>query len=746
LSYKNDLTYIDAKFISVKNNSKNFFNEIGLDLPSDKTIFENLLERLDDIKHALKHPEILIVSSRAREVVNELKKYDLEDVVSWYSANPNLPIKFKDVVSAIIAKNRTDEIFKQHSDILNKSDGDTLNRLRKEFASEDKQIMALAKYATSKENLTKADPPIGKSTGYRSEYTDMSLIRHELNKSRRISVRDLTRRAFGALIELHPCWMMSPLAVSQYLPREELFDLVIIDEASQLTPENAIGALIRSKQAIVVGDTKQLPPTSFFQNSTEDQEEDDDIREDSESILDLANMVFTPIRQLRWHYRSKDASLIQFSNEWLYNNQLTIFPSANDQDPNFGVELVEVEGEYKGRVNVAEAQEVVRRTLEHAKKFPDRSLGIATMNSDQKALIEQELDLAQNNNRNFQEFINYWEEKDGGLERLFIKNLETVQGDERDVIFISTLYGPEKKNGKVYQRFGPINSKVGHRRLNVLFTRSKEKMVTFTSLKPNDVMAHANSNKGVQMFKAWLEYCKTGHISAPQTGGGTDSPFEDYVIKQIEALGCTAVPQVGAGGFRIDIGVKHPEYPYGYLLAVECDGATYHSSYSARDRDRLRQEILEGLGWSFHRIWSTDWFNDQPGEIEKLKKAIEVELGVKKSKYSKMATKSSPIIKEQSTRQNTQVQPKQSTLFTQERAKTKYVKQGSTVTVKFVSDEKIKKIRLLDQSMAINGELSDWIINIKTPMGQKLIDAEVEDIISLPIEGINKQAEIIKIE
>tara|TARA_B100000780_G_C21007535_1_gene403338 strand:- start:79 stop:894 length:816 start_codon:yes stop_codon:yes gene_type:complete len=271
-------------------------------------------------------------------------------------------------------------------------------------------------------------------------------------------------------------------------------------------------------------------------------------------------------------------------------------------------------------------------------------------------------------------------------------------------------------------------------------------MVTFTSLKPNDVMAHANSNKGVQMFKAWLEYCKTGHISAPQTGGGTDSPFEDYVIKQIEALGCTAVPQVGAGGFRIDIGVKHPEYPYGYLLAVECDGATYHSSYSARDRDRLRQEILEGLGWSFHRIWSTDWFNDQPGEIEKLKKAIEVELGVKKSKYSKMATKSSPIIKEQSTRQNTQVQPKQSTLFTQERAKTKYVKQGSTVTVKFVSDEKIKKIRLLDQSMAINGELSDWIINIKTPMGQKLIDAEVEDIISLPIEGINKQAEIIKIE
>lgn len=742
LKYKTDLFFVDSKLTSIEEKANDFFNEIGYSVPYGVPIFSHLSKELDQIKDAIKQPEALLLASRAREVTKELEAYDLESLLVWYGENKHLPMGLKNVVGAIISKNRTDEIFEKHSEILNTSDGGTLNRLRKEFAEEDKQVMSLAKFATSEQNLRHSNPPIGISTGKRSEYTNLSLIRHELNKKRRIPIRKLTERAFEALVELHPCWMMSPLAVSQYLPKKELFDLVIIDEASQLTPENAIGALIRSKQSIIVGDTKQLPPTNFFQSSTGQEEEDDDIREDSESILDLANMAFTPIRQLKWHYRSKDASLIQFSNEWLYGNQLTIFPAAKDNDPRFGVKIIEVDGEYKGRVNVAEAQAVIQQVRKHAKNFPKSSLGIATMNSDQKSLIEQELELAQRDDKPLQDFINNWEEHNGGLERLFVKNLETVQGDERDVIFISTLYGPEKKGAKVAQRFGPINSKVGHRRLNVLFTRSKERMVTFTSLKPNDVLAPSTSNKGVQMFKAWLEYCKTGYISVPQTGGSTDSPFEDHVIKHIEDLGCTAVPQVGAGGFRIDIGIKHPKYPYGYLLAVECDGATYHSSYSARDRDRLRQEILEGLGWSFHRIWSTDWFNDQRGEVEKLKKAIEDELENKLSNTSQHAdTLTAANLDETVTNTSKTTED----LFKQPTQHHKSVSQGSTVTIKFLQTDEVKQFRLLNQSAVISEELSDWIININTPLGQSTLDAEIEDIVTFSIGGINKQAEIIAI-
>lgn len=747
--YSSDVTFIETRISSIEHKAQDFLDEIEIDIPYNQSILEMLYERLDDIKQALGNPEVLVVASRKRELFNRLTEYDLDDLVGWYVEQQDFPIQLKDIVFAVVSKNRTDEIFKDNSDVLNSSDGDTLNRLRKEFASQDKKIMELAKFSTSQENIKNANPPIGISSGKRSSYTDLSLIRHELNKRRRISIRDLTKRAFGALIELHPCWMMSPLAVSQYLPRKELFDLVIIDEASQLTPENAIGAIIRSKQAIVVGDTKQLPPTNFFQSSAEDQEDDDDIREDSESILDLANMAFTPIRQLRWHYRSKDASLIQFSNEWLYNNQLTIFPAANDQDPNFGVELVEVEGEFKGRVNIVEARAVIRRAELHAKNSPNSSLGIATMNSDQKSLIDQELEMAQQKNKTLQEFIDYWEEKEGGLHRLFVKNLETVQGDERDVIFISTLYGPEKRGAKVFQRFGPINSKVGHRRLNVLFSRSKEKMVTFTSLKPNDILAPDNSNKGVQMFKSWLEYCKTGYISAPETGGGTDSPFEDYVIEQIQAMGCTAIPQVGAGGFRIDIGVRHPEYPYGYLMAVECDGATYHSSYSARDRDRLRQEILEGLGWSFHRIWSTDWFNDQKNEVNKLKSAIENELARKKLSIKPNSTENvvPEIESELPAEVISSIGAQHGTLMVPDSQQENFVKQGSTILVNFLLNNETKEIRLLDQEASLSAEADKWIINVKTPIGQRMLDAEVEDIILLPnSEGKIREAEIIKID
>ncbi len=256
------------------------------------------------------------------------------------------------------------------------------------------------------------------------------------------------------------------------------------------------------------------------------------------------------------------------------------------------------------------------------------------MNTDQKELILEEFERERDRNPLVQAYIARWERENDSLEEFFIKNLETIQGDERDVMFISTLYGPEESSGRVLQRFGPINSVHGHRRLNVLFTRAKRKMITFTSLKPTDILVDDAKNFGVKMFRNWLEYCKTGDIySLQHTGGETESPFEEYVAQQIEALGCFVTSQVGVAGFRIDLGVRHPDWPYGYILGVECDGASYHSSKSSRDRDRLRQEVLEGLGWRLHRIWSTDWFRNPRAEIESLREAIDKAHSAAKKKH-----------------------------------------------------------------------------------------------------------------
>nr|WP_246237353.1 AAA domain-containing protein [Halovulum dunhuangense] len=333
-----------------------------------------------------------------------------------------------------------------------------------------------------------------------------------------------------------------------------------------------------------------------------------------------------PVRQLRWHYRSRHPNLIAISNRMVYDGQLTIFPAARDGDPELGVELVKVEGEYRKGRNIPEARAIVAGAIKHMRDHPERSLGLATMNKDQTELIVTEFERERARNPHVEAYIERWAEKDDGLEEFFVKNLETIQGDERDVIMISTLYGPDPETGKTYQRFGPVNSVHGHRRLNVLFSRAKEKIVTYSSMVPTDIQADGKAY-GVHMLRAWLEFSRTGQLSDIEVERGeTDSPFEDFVIAQIEAAGYEAVPQVGASGFKIDIGVRHPDWPYGFILAVECDGAPYHSSRSSRDRDRLRQQVLEGLGWHFHRIWSTDWFRDSRGQIEKLRAALDAAL------------------------------------------------------------------------------------------------------------------------
>ncbi len=535
--------------------------------------------------------------------------------------------------------------YAEHGKKLARYPGSRLDELRAALARQDKEIIKLAQKQLRWKIHAEAKPPYGNGMGKKSTWTQMALIDNEINKQQRfISVRDLTQRAGKALLELKPCWMMSPLAVAQYVPKGALnFDLCIIDEASQMPPEAAIGALLRCKQTVVVGDTNQLPPSSFFRKMIDDEEADEDDAVLNESILEMANATFRPARRLRWHYRSRHSGLIKFSNRLVYNDDLIVFPSATESMARMGVEYRKVDGLYKAGTNATEARIMVDAALEFMGTDPNRSLGIVTLNQKQRDLIAEEFEYALGRDRHAQAYVDAWKLQHDGLEEFFIKNLENVQGDERDVIFIGTVYGPEVQGGKVAQRFGPINGLAGKRRLNVLFSRAKEKIVTFSSMTAADIVAEENGNAGAYMLKRWLEYAATAVLDGgTNTAKEPDSEFEVFVMDQIRAMGCEPVPQVGVAGYFIDIGVKHPDWPHGFILGVECDGASYHSAKSARDRDRLRQEVLERLGWHFHRIWSTDWFNNPRREAERIREVIAMRMKALKAREAEFLTQPVP--------------------------------------------------------------------------------------------------------
>jgi very-short-patch-repair endonuclease len=463
----------------------------------------------------------------------------------------------------------------------------------------------------------------GVGTGLRSGWTNRYLVEKEIGRRRgHIPLRDLLMRASDAILAMKPCFMMSPASVAQFIRPESdaEFDIVIIDEASQMKPEEALGAIARGKQLIVVGDPKQLPPTSFFDRTDfpdDGEETNPEDYIDTESILDLSLSTFGPSRNLNWHYRSRHESLIAFSNKSFYDGSpLTVFPSSKSKHRDLGIEYRFVNGVYRGRTNIVEAQEVIAIAKEHMYRYPDRSLGIVTMNIPQMEILNAELELLFSHDRRCHEYRVRWEST---LEPVFAKNLENVQGDERDVIFISTLYGPNETGGKVPQRFGPVNSSAGSRRLNVLFTRAKEKIVVVSSMKSTDIIPTATSQEGVAVLKAYLEYARTGKLEQGRASGREpDSDFEICVGERLRQYGYEVVPQIGVSGYYVDLGVKDPNNLDSYVLGIECDGRTYHSAKSARDRDRLRQEVLEAMGWRIHRIWSLDWFQDPEGQMKRL--------------------------------------------------------------------------------------------------------------------------------
>ena len=468
-------------------------------------------------------------------------------------------------------------------------------------------------------------PPEGVRSAKVSEKTEMELLRHMITRPRaRLSIRHILRKAGTALRDLKPCFMMSPLSVATYIPQGSVqFDLLVMDEASQIKPEDALGGFARAKQVIVVGDPKQLPPSSFFDRLTSGGDDDLEdgsvmITDESESILDVCQDIFHPVRSLRWHYRSQHESLIAFSNHHFYKN-LIVFPSPYAKSSRLGVRYRWVKGGiYKDRQNIPEAQRLVDAVLEHMLTRGEESLGVVTLNQTQRELIEELLDRKLREFDEAQEYITKWDAEGWPF---FVKNLENVQGDERDVIFISTTFGKAPGASKPRQNFGPISRPDGWRRLNVLFTRARRRVELFTSMSPEDIVTDERTPLGTKTLKEYLDFAKRGVLVSTDEGDrDPDSDFEVAVANVLRNHGYEVKPQLGVAGFFLDMAVRNPDRPGEFLAGIECDGATYHSGFSVRDRDRIRQEILESLGWRgrIYRIWSTDWFYDPKRQIEKL--------------------------------------------------------------------------------------------------------------------------------
>lgn len=447
--------------------------------------------------------------------------------------------------------------------------------------------------------------------------TELGILQRELVKrARHKPVRSLFKEIPTILPKLKPCFLMSPLSVAQYLDAgQNDFDLVVFDEASQIPVWDAVGAIARGKQVVIVGDPKQLPPTNFFTRSDPDDDTiDEGMVVDLESILDECIGTQMGVYNLRWHYRSRREGLITFSNRHYYGNRLHTFPSPHAG--NAGVRLVAVEDGFydkgKTRTNLAEAEAIRDEVLQRLTD-PERghqSIGIVTFSQAQQTLILDKLDETRREHPELEAHFG-----ENVEEPVFVKNLENVQGDERDVILFSICYGPDQR-GRVSMNFGPLNRAGGERRLNVAVTRAKHEIVVFSTLRGDQIDLSRTRALGVEHLKNYLEYAERGpralgtveEVIEPEERAAV---FENEVAEFLRKEGFEVDTAIGCSGYKIDLAVVAADEPEQYLIGIECDGPTYRDAATARDRDRLRRSVLEGLGWRMHRIWSTDWWRDR---------------------------------------------------------------------------------------------------------------------------------------
>lgn len=545
--------------------------------------------------------------------VEDIKKYqidktDFSDIFVWSFMNK--------VLDDVHSKN---EVLKN----FNIAD---YTRCVSEFRRLEKEVFEVNQLRV----LDKAYPSI-KSAMNRGGNSERVIVRESQKIKRHLPIRKLVMENAAHVLDYKPCWMMSPLTLSSYIPFGSVkFDVVIFDEASQMKIENALGAIARAKQVVVIGDEHQLPPTSFFDVSLDDDEEEEMEEVGYESILQSAITILpgagaTP---LRYHYRSKHSDLIAFSNSHIYGN-LIIFPTPKDYEA-IKFEFVE-NGVYDAghtRSNRIEATRVAELCVSHFESN-STSLGVIAFSKAQEEAIREAI---AEKIKELPHFADKFDEtidvknKNNEESSFFIRNLESVQGDERDTIILSVGYGPDQ-NGNVFNRFGPINSKGGYRRLNVAITRAKDKVICVSSMKFHQ-MSPSEGTRGAILLQRYLEYAEKGRSvleaskTVQQNNKEPDSDFEVSVQKELQRVGYMIQQQVGAAGFYIDLAVVNPENQNEYVLGIECDGAAYHSSRSARIRDRLRQEILERLGWKIYRIWSQHWIVHRQEVLDDIVKYI----------------------------------------------------------------------------------------------------------------------------
>jgi very-short-patch-repair endonuclease/RecA/RadA recombinase len=496
-------------------------------------------------------------------------------------------------------------------------DGMTHQEIRRRFSELDEHLLQLNRIHLALSHW--------QGLPRQGEAGQMGVLRREFEKKRRHKpIRRLMTEAGHAIQAVKPVFMMGPLSIATYIPPGSVtFDLVLFDEASQVKPVDALGAILRSEQTVVVGDSRQLPPTAFFEKMGDAEEEQwEDETGDLESILGLFCAQGAPEKMLRWHYRSRHESLIAVSNHEFYDDRLFIFPSPDRSRSRVGLEFHYLPGTAYERgkaVNPEEARIVAEAVMEHARTRPELTLGVAAFSMAQMQVIQDQLELMRLRDPSGEEFFASHAE-----EPFFVKNLENVQGDERDVIFISVGYG-RTREGYVAMNFGPLNRDGGERRLNVLITRARVRCEVFSNLRADDIDTNRTNARGVAAFKTFLHYAETGQLDVPRMAesGEAESPFEQVVADALRKLGHEIHHQVGSAGFFIDLAVVDPKNPGRYLIGIECDGAAYHRARWARDRDRLRQDVLESLGWIIHRVWSTDWFRNPDRELRRTAEAIQ---------------------------------------------------------------------------------------------------------------------------
>ena len=587
-----------------------------------KRQFEELRGRLKEMRERVEEIRDWI---DYRIVEDDFRQANLQKLYAQIIRRPSLrPENLPSIVRRALLHGWIDWVFQQEP-ALGRFRAENHETLITEFRELDRKHWSMGSHRV----ILEAERRKPKDGGFQRGGEFAVLSREANKKKRHLPIRKLFSQIPQLLTRLKPCLLMSPMSVSQFLdPQLFHFDRIIFDEASQICSWDAVGAIYRGRQLVVCGDNKQLPPTPFFEHGMSDEYEDQDGEQAFDvfnSILDECAAIGMPSSWLRWHYRSRHEDLIAFSNHRFYESRLVTFPAALKQHPSLGLEFRFVpDGVYDrgGRSdNPREADIVAGLVVEHFLRRNNKSLGVVAFSVAQMDAIE---DRIEHHRRQRPELERYF--GDDRLEGFFVKNLENVQGDERDVMIFSVGYGRDQQ-GRITMSFGPLNHDGGERRLNVAVTRAREKVIVVSSIRKADFDLSATNKPGVLALYHYLDYAERGPeallLQPPGADGDFESPLEKDVAGAIRALGYQVLPQIGCSGFRIDLGVLDPEQPGRFILGVECDGATYHSTYTARDRDRLRQEVLEKLGWKIHRIWAPDWVNRRQTEINRLRRAIE---------------------------------------------------------------------------------------------------------------------------